>query len=156
VLNIPVIRNRIDGGRVVYIPEVKPAIKKPPASAMTSRYWKLPLNWRELVESVKWAAGNKLSIEVNAPLTVTVEITKKLDKSGLMLHLINYDVSRNPLIRNIGVNLTIHDGKKVEQIIVLSPDNEKIKFIEYNLTEERVVFQVPQLEIYDLVVIKLN
>ena len=50
-------RRQSGAGRVVYIPEVKPAIEKPLGARMTYQYWKLPLNWREIVDSVRWAYG---------------------------------------------------------------------------------------------------
>ncbi len=156
LLNISTVKNKIGSGRAVYIPEVKPVIKKPSTAAMISRYWRLPMNWEELVESVKWASDDNLSIDVNAPLTVTIELTKKIDKSSLMLHLVNYNVERNSLVRNIGISLKIPDGKRVEQVMVFSPDKEKIEFINYNIIDKKVIFKVLRLETYNLVVIKLD
>ena len=111
ILNIPIKKNNIGKGRVVYIPGVQPSIPKPPAVAMSSRYWKLPVNWKELIESVQWASVNNLSVSVEAPLTVTMELTQKEDKSALMLHLVNYDLKKLP-IQNIKVDVQVPDGKK--------------------------------------------
>ncbi len=156
VLDIPVVRNQIGNGRVVYISEIKPAIPKPPTAAMVSRYWKLPLNRNELIESVKWAGGNELSIEVNAPLTVTAEITMKMDKSSLMLHLINYDAARSPSVRNVEVSLKIPDGKNVKQLSMLSPDEESGQSLDSYVRDGRAIFTVPRLETYNLIVIELE
>jgi hypothetical protein len=70
ILELPVIKNRIGEGRVVYLPEIVPAIKKPTTEEMRRPFWKLPKNWNELIESVKWAAGTGLTLETNAPETV--------------------------------------------------------------------------------------
>lgn len=149
------VRNQFGDGRVVYIPAIVPSIERPPTAPMRNRYWKLPLNWMELVESVKWAAGDELSIEVNAPLTVTIELTEKLNGNSLMLHLVNYDVTRNSLVKNVGVSLKLSDGKKVKQLSMLSPDEENSQSLDFSIINGRVVFTIPRLETYGLVVIEL-
>ena len=50
VLSIPIQMNLAGKGRVVYIPEIQPSIPKPLTVAMTSQYWKLPVNWKELLK----------------------------------------------------------------------------------------------------------
>ena len=77
------VRNQFGDGRVIYIPAIVPSKERPPTAPMRNRFWKLPLNWMELVESMKWAAGDELSIEVNAPLTVTIELTEKKNGNNL-------------------------------------------------------------------------
>src|SRR5439155_1632041 len=56
-LKIATIRRQAGQGRVVYIPEVKPGVPKPAAARMTSEYWKLPVNWKELIDDVRWACA---------------------------------------------------------------------------------------------------
>jgi hypothetical protein len=146
-------RNQHKEGRVVYIPEIEPSVAKPPAEPMVSQYWKLPLNWELLIGSVHWAAGSKLSIEVKAPLTVTAEVTQQRHKGTQMVHLINYDVARNPLVKDIEVSLQLPKGYVVGQVLLLSPDEEKSQALSFSLNSERLVFSVPQLKTYDLVVI---
>jgi hypothetical protein len=155
ILDIPVQKSEVGKGRVVYIPEVQPSIPKPPAVAMTSRYWKLPVNLKELIESVQWASGNNLSIRIEAPLTVTMELTQKENKSAFMLHLLNYD-SRNPSVKNIKVDVQVPEGKKVMQVSVLTPDGRTDEVIQYKETGKRIDFTVPELSVYDLVVMKLE
>tara|TARA_R110002050_G_scaffold91784_6_gene192538 strand:+ start:25447 stop:27612 length:2166 start_codon:yes stop_codon:yes gene_type:complete len=154
-LNVPVAHNQIGKGRVVYMPEVKPGIVKPETAPMTSDFWKLPLNWEEVIESVKWAAFNDLSIDVNAPQTVTMELTKKNDNSGLMLHLVNYDTDRDSLVKNIEINLRVPEGKNVKDVRLFSPDGDIDIGINYHTNIDKVNFTIPQLETYNLIVIQL-
>lgn len=147
------VRNQYEQGRVVYIPEIKPSVAKLPAEPMLSQYWKLPLNWEVLIDSVRWAARSKLFIEVKAPLTVTAEVTQRLHKNTVMVHLINYDVARNPLVKDIEVGLQLPKGRVLSQVLLLSPDEEKGQVLPFSLNGERLVFSVPQLKTYDLVVI---
>ncbi|MFC1614456.1 alpha-amylase family protein [Gemmatimonadota bacterium] len=156
IINTPKVNNRVGNGRVVYLPEVKPATEKPPAELMLSRYWNLPLNWEELIESVKWAAGSELSLSVDAPETVTIEVTKKKDGSCIILHLLNYNSGHNAAIKNIGVNLAISAGKQVTNIVDLSPDHDKSNPIEYSIEGQRVFFQIPELDNYEIAVINLR
>ncbi len=148
------VRNKIGYGRVVYIPAIKPSIERPPTAPMRNRYWKLPLNWEELAESVKWAAGGKLSINVNAPLTVAMELTEQENK--LMVHLVNYDLIRNPSVKNIEISLKIEDGMEISQLLMLSPDDEDKQSLDFSIRNGRAFFTLPELMSYNLIVIKLK
>ena len=155
ILNIPVQKKQVGKGKVVYIPEIKPAVPKPPAAAMLSRYWKLPVNLNELIESVQWASDNSLSLNIEAPLTVTMELNQKEDKSAMILHLVNFDLE-NPPVQNIKVNVRVPEGKKVTQVIIMTPDGRNDEIIQFKNSEDRIAFTVPQLSVYNLVAIKLE
>ena len=142
-------------GRVVYLAGLQPAITKAPSSSMSSRYWKLPLNHSELIKSVQWASGNNLSINIDAPLTVTMELAQKNDKSALMLHLINYD-QKTPVAKNIKVAVKAPEGKKITEVTVLSPDRRSNETLKTKDIEKGVEFSVPQLSVYNLIVMKLQ
>ena len=147
-----VVRNQFDSGRVVYIPAIKPSIKRPPTAKMSDEYLKLPVNWEEIVSAVKWAAGNDLSVEVEAPLMVVMELTKQKDEGQIMLHLINFNATKDELVKNIGVSLKIPRGKQVQELLLLSPDREKDETLHYSLAGKNIIFTIPVLETYDLVV----
>ncbi len=149
-------KNQFGKGKVVYIPSVDPAIKRPPAASMRNGYWKLPLNYIQIVDAIKWAAGAELSIDVQAPLTVTIELTQKETRDKMLLHLINFDHEQNKLVKDINVSLRIPEGKQVRDLILLSPDREETESLTFNVKSGRVIFKVPRLEVYDLVVVDLN
>ncbi len=153
--DIPFTQKQVGSGKVVYIPAVRPAIPKPPAEAMTSRYWKLPVNSKELIESVTWASGNSLSLKIEAPQTVTMELIKKEDDSALVLHLVNYD-PKNLSIKNIKVDVQVPEGKKATKVTVMTPDGRNDEEVQFKGTGKRIGFTVPLLSTYDLVVIKLE
>jgi len=149
-------RNLIGRGRVVYVPEVKPATEKPPTAPMTSQYWQLPVNWEELAAAVRWAAGDDLSLEVKAPLTVAAELMEQRKSNKLLVHLLNYDVQRFPIVSNIEIILKIPDGRKVEEISLLSPDEEKAQPATYAVKNKRIVVNVPHLKTYSLILVRLQ
>jgi len=151
IRNRPSIRNEVGQGRVYYIPEVKPLVEKPSAEPMTSRYWKLPLNWRDLIDSVRGAAGDNLLMDVKAPLTVTAETVRQKETGALILHLINYDAGRNPLVKDIQVRLCLPNIGMVSEVRLLSPDRDKGISLPFTVNKGRIAFTVPSLETYSLV-----
>ena len=155
ILSVPVQKREVGKGKVVYIPEVIPSVPKPPAVAMTSRYWKLPVNWKELIESVRWASGNDLSVNIEAPLTVTMELNQKEDRSALILHLVNFD-SKNPSVKNINIDIKVPESKKVTNVTILTPDGRDDEILKFKEKGDRIEFTVPQLSVYNLVVMKLE
>ncbi len=146
----------VNKGRVVYISEIKPALPKPSGAAMTSRYWKLPENQEEMVEAVKWTAGNMLSSEINAPMFVTAQVKQSPDKSRIVLHLVNYKAEKEPIVKNIEVNLQIPDGKKPKVVNLLSPESPEIESLSFQVSEGRITYRVPQLNTYCMVVVEFD
>lgn len=143
-------------GRVVYIPELKPAVQKPFGARMTSEYWKLPVNWKEIVDSVHWAAWNRLAISVNAPDTVVIEPMERRKEKELLVHLVNYDVARTPSVSNIDVKLKVPGNASVAKVTLLSPDRADAPTLPHELQAGTVTFTVPALATYDLAVIQLE
>ncbi|MCK9412580.1 MAG: beta-galactosidase trimerization domain-containing protein [Prolixibacteraceae bacterium] len=154
-LNAPVQHNLTGKGRVAYIRSVAPSIQKPAARAMSGRYWKLPLNWKELIESVNWASGNSLSLNIEAPLSVTMELAEKEDKRALILHLVNFD-SKNASVSNIKVDVRVPEGKKIIEVTVMTPDGKNDVVLPFNESGNHAIYTVPQLSVYNMVVMKLK
>lgn len=149
VLNIAPARQSVGNGRVVYLPEVKPAIEKPAAVPMTSMYWKLPDNWEILLDSVRWAAGGRLTLEVDAPLTVTAELLEQPKTGKLLLHLINYDLDRTPRVENLRV--AIRRAGMVKEVTLLSPDGAQEK-VTPTTKDEELAFTISALNCYSVAV----
>jgi hypothetical protein len=147
------VHNQAGRGRVVYLPEVKAAIKKPTAVPMASRFWKLPLNCTDLIESVRWAADGDLAMEVKAPLTVTVELLRQKETGARLLHLLNYDNRANPVVKKIEVRLSVRSFGKVGQVSLQSPDHDGVVSLPLTVSGEHNVFTVSSLETYALVVV---
>ena len=153
---IPAVRRPAGRGRAAYIPEVRPAIEKPLGARMTSQYWKLPLNAAELVDAVRWAAGGQFSLEVaGAPPTVVAELMRqKADK--LLVHLVNYDVARTPVLRNIRLTVQLPAAARVQSVDTITPDEDGADNPRFEVAGGRVTFTVPRLATYRLVTIRLD
>jgi len=156
ILRIEAVRRQAGRGRVVYIPEVKPAIQKPFGARMTSQYWKLPLNARELTEAVKWCAGGRLSLEVSAPASVVAELMRQKSTNTLLVHLVNYDVARTPALQNIEVSVELPRATRVRSINSISPEEDASERPRYSVREGRVTFSVARLGTYRLASIQLE
>jgi hypothetical protein len=148
------VRRQAGAGRVVYIPEIEPAIEKPLGARMTSQYWKLPLNSREIVDAVRWAVGN-FSIEVTAPNTVVAEPMRQ-GTNKLLLHLLNYDVARTPSVTNLDVKFRLPKNAAVSKVTLLSPDRAGAPELPHQVKDGAVNLTVPTLATYDLAVIELK
>ncbi|PYV35122.1 MAG: hypothetical protein DMG22_03405 [Acidobacteria bacterium] len=159
ILKLAPMRRQVGQGRVVYISEVKPAIPKPPAVRMTSQYWKLPVNWRELIDAIRWAADDRLSLQVAAGRTVVTELAEQKEKNKQIVHLLNYDVARRPSLQNIVVHLRIPEGKKVVKVTLISPDEkyeDNTLSLDYLPRDHGISFTVPRLRTYSLAIVQLQ
>jgi len=156
-LEIAPVRNRIGRGRVMYVPSIKPAIEKPRAERMSSMYWKLPLNWEELMEGAKWAADGRLSLEVVAPGTraVVAELMDQPDKNRRLLHLVNYAGPQGKTVSNVDVAIELPRGRQAGQITLLTPDSAETHKVSGRVDKGRIHFTVPRLDTYTLAVLHL-
>ncbi|HET9321376.1 MAG TPA: hypothetical protein VFO27_16420, partial [Bryobacteraceae bacterium] len=123
---------------------------------MTSQYWKLPVNWNEITDSVRWAAGGSFSLELNAPSTVIAEPMEQRGAKKLLVHLVNYNVARTPSVSNIGVTFRLPHGAAVSKVTLLSPDRAEAPTLSHKVQDGAVTFTVPRLAAYDLAVIQLE
>jgi hypothetical protein len=155
-LQIAPVRNHVGRGRVTYIAAVKAAIEKPPAAPMSSQYWKLPLNWEELIEAVRWAAGGKFSLEVESPetLAVTAEFMEQPGQDRRLVHLLNYAAPQGSTVSNVRVEVEMPEGKQVRQVTLLSPDGGEAATTANSVENGRVRFTVPHLRTYTLAILQ--
>jgi hypothetical protein len=158
-LEIPPARSQVGQGRVSYIPAIKPAIPKPPVMRMTSEYWKLPLNWEDLVEQVRWAVGGNLSLKVEAPGTAAVvaEHARQVGRNRRLVHLLNYDSARGSAVNNVKVDVELPKGAQARQVSLLTPDSEEAAVsAPSDIENGRLRFTVPLLKVYTLAVIEFE
>lgn len=138
-------------GRVAYLPEVRPAIEKPPTVPMASRYWKLPLNAAELADAVRWAGGGEAAVTVEAPAHVTVNFLAQPARDAFLLHLVNYDAERTPEIHPVKVSLRLPGAQKSRTARTYSPDRQESTALPLASRNGRMEFTLPTLETYAIV-----
>lgn len=154
-----VVSSRAGKGRVVYLPEIRPAIAKERAAGVkaSQNRWALPVNHQDINDAVLKALGGKgtLQTPISAFPYVTVELASQASEHRLILHLVNYNHARTSRLHNLPMSITIPEGKKVGRIRMLTPDHPgKIEPVDWK-KDDNVSFTVPSLEIYSLVVLDL-
>ena len=130
-------------GRAVYIPEIR--IPKKFQTGM------LPVNHDELLTAVRWAAGSPLTVEVKAPPTVTMALYQQ-PNGNQILHLVNYD-ERNS-VSNIEVSLQLPPEKSAATVRLLTPSSRGSRTLVSNKRGREMLFSIPRLEVYALVVME--
>ena len=148
------VRRNFGRGRSAYIPQVRPAVAKPAGAAMTSEYWKLPVNWQQIVDEVRWAA-NGFSLEVKGPPALVAEPLDQPGTGRVLIHLINYD-ERRPAPENIAVSLRIPAGKTVRAVRLASPDAAGTPTLAHTVTGGRAAFTVPRVRTYSVAIVELR
>ncbi|MFH1741561.1 MAG: hypothetical protein ABIH23_21350 [bacterium] len=154
---------RIQGdGRVVYIPAVQPGVDESVLKPRWTEYWKFPIeywtlprNADALVDAITWASKDKMSLDVEAPETVVIELLQQKEENRLLLHVINYDYRRNPLLEDIQVKLRLPKNHKVDSMFMLSPDHEQPTTLQCGIEENLARIKIPRLEMYEMVVVQL-
>lgn len=122
---------------------------------MTSQYWKLPENAKDLIDAVQWAAGARMSLEVKAPPNVVAELMEQKPAGELLIHLVNYGRVKTPSVSNIEVSVRIPQGKKASKVTLMSPDGGEDRQVNFVAKEDRITFTVPRLQTYTLALVTL-
>jgi hypothetical protein len=130
-------------GRAVYLPQI--LIPEKFHAGLE------PINRDELLEAVRWTAQGPLTVEINAPSTVTMSFYRQ-PNGNQILHLVNYD--RDHPVSNITVALQLPHGKSAATIDLLSPDFSTKRTLQGQISGQELGFSVPKLEVYSLIVIK--
>ncbi|MGN7783694.1 hypothetical protein ACTJIJ_04180 [Niabella sp. 22666] len=156
ILPIAEQRNEIGKGRVIYLPEVVASVPKPTMVTMAGPYFKLAKNHQQLIDAVQWASRNNLSLYIEGPETVTMELVKQEKKNRLLLHLVNFNYEK-AVAENIKLSLRIPEGKKVQRLTLLSPDRKTVAG-NLNFKQEKgmIQFTIPQVKLYELAAIELK
>jgi hypothetical protein len=152
--NQPALADLYGKGRVIHVPDIEAAAPAPPAQMnhyIPNALWKLPRNTEALLAAVKQAAGSKLSAEVDAPSWVTAELADQPATGTRLLHLINFKF-QEPL-RDIPVRVRLPQGAKLREAILETPDGP-IQKLDASIEGDTVSFRVPELKVYDLVLLR--
>ena len=149
-------RNHFGKGRVVYITSIEPAIDRSEFANMSNKYWKLPKNWQQLKEAVKWAAGGELSLDLKAPPYVVAELLEQKELNELILHLVNFNVVVEPEVDKVQVDLNIPEGMDIKQVSMLTATESgtQTKSLKFKMDKTRIHITVPKLNAYAMLIIK--
>jgi len=142
-------RKSYEKGRAVWLPGLRFDGPPPePASyfAIGNKWWKRPANAADLETAVKWAAGDALPVEVSGPLYLVANLTEQPEKRRMLLHLVNYGIRQNPVVKGVQVRLRL--PHEVKEIQVYSPDAESPATL-----KPGAVFVIPEVKTYSIAAI---
>jgi len=98
---------RVGKGRVAFLPQLQSpeglpqelveadrAENRTPYLILRTELWRLPVNAAEMLQLLQWAAGG-YRFDVLVPNTVVVEFVRQPDRKRHLIHLVNYDLTRD-------------------------------------------------------------
>ena len=106
-------RKEAGRGRVVYFPAVQfdgPLPDPAPYFQIRNQYWKLPKNYQEITDGVRWAARGEIPVSITGPLYLVTNLAGQMDKRRMMLHLVNYNFRNVPSVEFIRVRCRLPQG----------------------------------------------
>lgn len=155
MLNVP-IKRRFGEGRVVYIPRIDAQTPAPPAQMsyfVRNALWKLPKNYEALTTAVRWAAGDRLSAEVDAPLWVTTEVAEQENSRTRLLHLVNFKYQQP--VHDIHAQVLVPEGLRLRDAVLLTPGAET-RALPATSSRGIASFVIPELKAYALVLVRME
>lgn len=144
-------RNEFGRGRVAYIPEL---IFDGPLPAFDiyftigTNFLKRPKNWKELVDSVDWAARNDLAMRVAGPDFLVANLVEQPDKQRRLIHLVNLNASKTPAIENIEIECALPQASLARSVSLYSPASENTIPLQFQMQGAAAVFSVPKMNTY--------
>jgi hypothetical protein len=154
-------------GRIVYIPQVKPAAAsltrvvatedaEPGAASQHSprlspAQWVLPTNHREIYDVIVNNLPDGLSLVSGAPLTTVAEMCVHPATHETIVHFVNFD-RKHPLAP-FEVTVKKQFAGPVKTVQVFSPDTDDPVSLPFQDTNGKVTFTVPSMRIYSMIVI---
>jgi hypothetical protein len=110
---------------------------------------------------VRWVAKDGLSGTCSADSTVEFALMNQPERSRAIVHLVNYKVDLDGRVveeKDIALKAAMPEGKKPISVQLISPDFPERPMLDFVEKEESGLkvaeFTVPQLVIYDLVVVE--
>jgi len=164
----PLLPARREGkGRILYIPEIIPAARAAKTSAaeedaepgatlrrttrMTPAQWVLPRNHEDIAKTVVDGLPNGLSIQTGAPLTTVMNLLTRPATRQTLAHFINFD--RDNKLASFQVTVRKQFRGPVKTVECLSPEWDDPLPVPFQESGDNVVFNVPALRLYAMVVI---
>ena len=151
------LRETAGKGRFAYIAEI---IRSMPMKSIDgwkahdnpSKYWKLPKNYKQVLNAVKGVGRNSIPLRTNAPATVLMEMLYRKSNAAVTIHLLNYDLD-GPRPGNIKVEIDLPSGASCRAPFLLELDKGK-RPAKWKRLGDKVSFAIPRLDLYSAIVIQ--
>jgi hypothetical protein len=108
-------------------------------------YWRKPMGLEEIINALKWASGDAIPFEIEAPEHVVVELQQNIQRKKLYMHLLNYKYGT--AVKNIRIRFTSVNTEGCRDVRLLSPDTGAETVL---MPESSGWITVPQLDCYSI------
>ena len=142
-------RKEVQKGRVVYLPAVRfdgPLPEMANYFDIGNRFWKLPQNWQEIADGIRWAARDDLPVEISGPPFLVANLVSQPNQRRWLLHLVNYNARSVPSIPSVQVTCRLPGMKEVT---LYSPDQDAPITLKPDAT-----FTIPEVKTYTIAVMQ--
>jgi hypothetical protein len=152
----PTLRTPYGQGRAAYVPGIEFDGPNPPTQpyfATTNDFWKSPKNSGQILEAVNWAARESVPVEVGGPAYLVANLVSQPAGRRWLLHLVNYNAPRVPVISSVDVVLKKAEGRKPGRITVISPETADPLTLSPREDSAGFHFTIPEIRTYSVVVV---
>ncbi len=151
-------RKQAGRGRVAYLPslEFDGALPPPePYFTITNRFWKRPINWKEITDAVCWAAGDPIPFTVDGPEFLVANYTCQPRNRRYLIHLVNYNTTKVPSLADIQVRVETSRNEKTHRVTLYAPDSNNAQPLDFSNHGYSTTFTVPELRTYALIAVQV-
>jgi hypothetical protein len=123
--NGEIVRKGYDEGRVAYVPEIAFDGTLPQFGSffpVDARFWRAPRNAADIADTVRWAARERIPVEVSGPDCLVSNLVEHPEKHHIILHLVNYNARKEASLGNVHATFRLPSGESVKEAVLYSPD----------------------------------
>lgn len=152
----PPVRKQAGRGRAVYLPALAFDGPLPPDEdyfSVGTEFWKRPKNWRDLIDSVRWAADDDIPLQIDGPDFLIANLVEHPGKRQRIVHLVNYNTAKVPAIQNIEIVCALPENARVDSAHLYAPDRPTTS-LNVHMQGSNAVVQGSSLRTYGVVSIE--
>lgn len=150
-------RKHLGAGRVAYIPSVDFDGVLPPHDkyfAITKKFWKRPKNAKDIVDAVRWAAGDRLNFSIEGPDFLVANYTVQPKKGIFLVHLVNYNAPEVPTLSNIPARVQLPGNMTPAKVTLYTPEAPEGQSLQFTTDAAGTSFTVTQMLSYALIAVR--
>jgi hypothetical protein len=149
-------------GRVVYIPEIIPAVEmskpvpaegdsEPGQPRLNPPQWVLPKNHKEIYQTIVGSLLNGFSITTQLPLITIAELVTRPTTRETIAHFVNFD--RDKPLPPFPVTIRKQFSGPVQSVACLSPATDDPVPLPFQESADSITFTAPGMQIYSMIVV---
>jgi hypothetical protein len=150
-------RKQIGPGRVAYVPALPfDGVQPPPQPyfEITNIFWKRPKNWKALVETIRWAAGDQLPLTLDGPEFLVANCTSQPRNQRFFIHMVNYNAVHTPVLTTIQTQVALPKDKKALKVTLHTPESGIARSLDFTNENTGARFTIPEMRTYALIALQ--